>query len=132
MQLSATMLEGGKMSKLGGFGKTARILSTNGLGIIALFLCLIYGMATIVVVQGNNISDFQRDLFTWFLVIYPGLVLVVFAWLVSRHPTNLYAPTDFKDQADWMELHKAASRLASVMQKAHDMGVPKLPDGSKS
>ena len=88
------------MSQLGDFGKTARGLSSTALGIIGLFICLIYGTATAVIIAGNDLSDFQRDLFTWFLVIYPALVLIVFAWLVSRHPKHLYGPPDFKKQAD--------------------------------
>jgi hypothetical protein len=108
------------MSALSDFGRTARGLSSNALGIIGLFIILIYGTATAVIIDGNYLSDFQRDLFTWFLVIYPVLVLIVFAWLVTRHSKNLYAPRDFKNQADWVELQKAISLIDSAAKKARD------------
>jgi hypothetical protein len=94
------------MSNLSEFNKSARELSKNPLGIIALFIVLIYGMASIVVLQGNHLTTYERNIFVWFLVTYPVLVLLAFVWLVSRHSSKLYAPRDFHDQEHWMQLQK--------------------------
>ncbi|TFH85079.1 hypothetical protein EQG41_18890 [Billgrantia azerbaijanica] len=78
------------------FGDTAERLSGSPLGIIALFIVLLYGIAGFVL---SSSADFltpeERTPLIWFLVIFPFLVLGVFAWLVSQHHTKLYAPKDF-------------------------------------
>lgn len=62
------------MNQLDDFGKTAESLARNPLGIIALFIVLIYGFASIVVVFGSNLQSGERV----------PLVLVVFrAWCSS-------------------------------------------------
>jgi cytochrome bd-type quinol oxidase subunit 2 len=102
------------MSGIGEFGKTARDLARNPLGVIALFIVLIYGMATIIVVEGNKLTSFQRDVFVWFLSTYPVIVLLTFAWLVNRHSEKLYAPQDFKNQAHWVGLQRASEVITAV------------------
>ncbi|CAD5253298.1 MULTISPECIES: hypothetical protein [Halomonadaceae] len=78
------------------FGKTAEKLSGNPLGIIALFIVLLYGIAGLVLsTSANFLVTEERMPLIWFLVIFPFLVLLVFAWLVSHHHTKLYAPKDF-------------------------------------
>lgn len=83
---------------LSSFGSTARHLARNPLGIIALFLVLVYGFAALVLgVSGKNLEPAQRWPLVWFLVIFPVLVLGIFSWLVSRHHYKLYAPADHVD-----------------------------------
>lgn len=108
------------MSTISDFSKAARDLSKNPLGIIALFIVLIYGMATIIVIEGNKLTTHERDIFTCFLVAYPVLVLVTFAWLVSRHSTKLYAPQDFKDQTHFMELQQASAAIIAAANAARN------------
>lgn len=81
------------------FGKTASRLSRNPLGILALFLVLVYGFACIVVGFGSkSLNESERFPLIWFLVLFPILVLWVFYLLVTRHHRKLYAPVDFKDE----------------------------------
>ncbi|AYV22840.1 hypothetical protein [Vibrio mediterranei] len=78
------------------FGQTAEKLSGNPLGIIALFIVLLYGIAGLVISSSANFLTTEERLpLIWLLVIFPFLVLFVFAWLVSQHHTKLYAPKDF-------------------------------------
>ncbi|MBI5789020.1 MAG: hypothetical protein HZA78_09220 [Candidatus Schekmanbacteria bacterium] len=86
------------MSSTLNFGDTAKALAKNPLGIIALFIVLIYGFASLVVGASSNLQSVERIPLIWFLVIFPFVVLGVFAWLVSNHHKNLYAPSDFKDE----------------------------------
>jgi lipopolysaccharide export LptBFGC system permease protein LptF len=62
----------------------------NPLGIIALFIVLIYGFASLVLTFGANLQSEERLPIVWFLVLFPVLALVVFGWLVSRHHAKLY------------------------------------------
>lgn len=79
----------------------AKSLSRNPLGIISLFIVLVYAVASIVLSLAKE--DFYRHPFhpaVLFLAIFPLVVLLVFAYLVARHHRNLYAPQDYK-----METH---------------------------
>ena len=79
--------------------KDAHKLTRNPLGIIGLFIVLIYALASVVFsVSGTGMDPIERRTVVFFLVLFPVLVLVVFVWLVTRHHGKLYAPYDF--QAD--------------------------------
>lgn len=81
------------------FSKTALRLSRNPLGILALFLVLVYGFACLVVGLGvKSLSAPERLPLIWFLVLFPVLVLWTFYRLVTRHHRKLYAPGDYKDE----------------------------------
>ena len=97
------------MNTVDSFGKTARDLSRNPLGIIALFIVLVYAMAALVLTQSSNLDSTQRWPLVGFLVLFPAIVLAVFYWLVSRHTPKLYAPGDFTNQSDWVEMQMQAA-----------------------
>jgi hypothetical protein len=79
-------------------GASAQKLARNPLGIIALFLLLVYGIAGLVFrLAAKNLSATERQPLIWFLVAFPALVLIMFAWLVARHHTKLYSPADYHD-----------------------------------
>ena len=75
------------------FGETAKGLARNPLGIIALFIVLIYGLACLVVGTGKLESS-ERLPMIWFLVIFPVIVLGVFTWLMVSHHVKFYSPQD--------------------------------------
>ncbi|MEJ2621700.1 MAG: hypothetical protein P8163_16015 [Candidatus Thiodiazotropha sp.] len=83
------------MGTLKDFGDSAKALSKNPLGIIALFIVLIYGFAALLVGSSSQIGAEERYPIVWFLVIFPVIVLAVFGWLVSQHYEKLYAPRDY-------------------------------------
>jgi hypothetical protein len=60
------------------FGNTARSLSRNPLGIIALFIVLVYGLACLVIITGGSLSVTARLPVIYFLIIFPIVVLGVF------------------------------------------------------
>ncbi|MCW8907533.1 MAG: hypothetical protein OQL28_09790 [Sedimenticola sp.] len=81
------------------FGESASKLARNPLGIIALFIVLVYGIAGIVLSTSSEfLSEGQREIFVWFLVLFPVVVFIGFLWLVSKHHTKLYAPTDYQTE----------------------------------
>jgi hypothetical protein len=77
------------------FSDSAKALSKNPLGIIALFIILIYGLASLVLGTSQNLGPEEKYPIVLFLVIFPFVVLAVFAWLVSQHHQKLYAPKDY-------------------------------------
>jgi len=82
---------------LSAFGNAAQNLSRNPLGIIALFIVLVYGFAALVVGPfGAHLSEAQKWLLIIFLVAFPVLVLLLFTYLVVGHHAKLYAPSDYR------------------------------------
>lgn len=72
----------------------------NPLSIIALFVTFIDGIAGLVIsvnfeyLHGSS----ERLPLIWFIVGFPIIVLIVFLYLVVKHPQNLFGPGDFDDQ----------------------------------
>jgi hypothetical protein len=80
------------------FGETAKSLARNPLGIIALFIVLVYGFASLITAFAGVLSPAERLPLIYFLIGFPILVLVAFSWLVSKHSGKLFAPSDFKNE----------------------------------
>ncbi len=97
------------------FGDTAKSLARNPLGIIALFIVLVYGFASLVTAFAGSFSAGERLPLIWFLVLFPVLVLGVFAWLVSRHGGKLYSPSDFRDEGNYVRVQ--LNRLEAAVEK---------------
>lgn len=89
------------------FGDTATSLARNPLGIIALFIVLVYGFASIVTAFSGSFSTAERLPLIYFLIGFPVLVLLIFAWLVSKHSGKLFAPSDFKDEENYVRMQMA-------------------------
>lgn len=84
--------------------KGAKGMAKNPLGIIALFISLIYGFASLVMsAAGAHLNAPERLPLVWFLVLFPVLILFSFLYLVTRHHRKLYAPSDYKDEKHFME-----------------------------
>jgi hypothetical protein len=88
------------------FGGVATGLARNPLGIIALFIVLVYGFASLVTVFADKLVPQERILLVWFMVVFPILVLAAFTWLVTRHSSALFAPSDFKDEKTYLDALK--------------------------
>jgi hypothetical protein len=82
----------------------AKGLSRNPLGIIALFVSLIYGFACLVLGTSlNNLhGEFERLPLIWFIILFPILILIGFFYLVVKHQNKLYAPSDYKDESNFV------------------------------
>jgi hypothetical protein len=97
-------------------GDTAKGLAKNPLGIIALFIVLVYGFAALVTTFSGSLSLSERLPLIWFLVLFPVLVLVVFSWLVSRHGGKLYGPADYRDEENYirMQLRQLETKVGTA------------------
>src|SRR5260370_10787133 len=103
---------------IGSFGDTAKGLARNPLGIIALFIVLVYGFASLVTACAGSFTAAERLPLIYFLVLFPVLVLGAFVWLVSKHSGQLYAPADFKDEENYVRMQlTAVASLARASAK---------------
>jgi CheY-like chemotaxis protein len=104
---------------------SARQLARNPLGVIALFIVLIYGLASSVVGL-SSLQPSERMPIVWFLVIFPVLVLGVFGWLVSRHHAKLYSPADYRQDSSFIEASvkqlEVAAALGAATARRFDAG----------
>jgi uncharacterized BrkB/YihY/UPF0761 family membrane protein len=60
------------------FGSSAAALARNPLGIIALFIVLVYGFASLVTAFSAAFVESERRPLIYFMVFFPVLVLLVF------------------------------------------------------
>lgn len=120
MQSALDLAWGHKVNKqIKDFGTTATSLARNPLGIVALFIVLVYGFASLVTIFAGSLTPSERTPLIYFLTFFPILVLATFSWLVSRHSENLYSPSDYKDEQNYlrMRLAIATSLSAAAMSK---------------
>lgn len=80
-------------------------LTKNPLGIIGLFISLIYGFACLVLSTSvSNLSEpTERLPLIWFIIVFPIVILSAFLYLVVNHHEKLYAPGDFRNDDSFIE-----------------------------
>lgn len=101
-----------------GFGDVAQKLARNPLGIIALFIVLVYGFVALVTGFSSSFTSDEKLPLIYFMVIFPVLVLGVFGWLVSRHSNKLFAPSDFRNEDNYVRALTATASLAVASVKS--------------
>lgn len=96
----------------------------NPLGIIALFISLIYGISALLLgVSIDKLSVTNQERLVWFVVIFPCAVLAAFLWLVAKHHKKLYGPGDYRTDEGFLS---AGGDPALVGQKYRDEARPEL------
>ena len=90
------------MNNVESFSNTAKSLARNPLGIIALFIVLIYGFAAQVTLFANSYNTCEKLPLIYFLVLFPLIVFIGFIWLVINHNNKLYGPGDFKSDSSFL------------------------------
>lgn len=93
------------MNTIGDFLKGSKGLTRNPLGIIALFVSLIYGFACLVLstsISNLKTSD-ERLPLIWFIILFPLVILGAFIFLVVKHHEKLYAPGDFRGDDSFIQ-----------------------------
>lgn len=104
------------------FGGTAISLARNPLGIIALFIVLVYGFASLVTAFAGSMTEAEKLPLVYFLVGFPILVLGAFVWLVAKHSGKLFAPSDFKNEDNYVKMQlSAVASLAVAVTKNQDV-----------
>lgn len=103
------------------FADSALGFTKSPLGIIALFMVLVYALATLGAVVGENFQEYVQPL-VYFLVGFPVLVFLGFLWLVAKHHDKLYGPSDFKNEENFFrqQMSTVASLAAARAKKSDD------------
>ncbi len=114
------------------FERTAVKLSQGPLGIIALFIVLIHGFASLVLGLANDIGENNRSILVWFLVLFPVGVFSVFAWLVSKHHVNLYPPQAFRDEKIFSSLAYGRASFDEPVSRVHHSEAAEIPTPFKT
>jgi len=103
------------------FMDKAKGLTRNPLGIIALFVSLIYGFACLVL--STSISNLhgqeERLPLIWFIILFPLLILGAFTYLVIYHHKKLYAPSDYKDEKNFVNAFIGNKDVSSDLEKVN-------------
>lgn len=115
------------IDRLRSLGRTTTDSARNPLGIIALFIVLVYGFASLATASATSLTPAERALLIYFLVLFPVLVLFVFVYLVTCHIGKLYGPGDFRDERNFL---KAAALLGAASTK--NPNGPKADDIGKA
>ncbi len=79
------------------FSEAAKNFSHNPLGIIALFIWLVYAIAALVMMYSiNSLLPHESVMLLSFIILFPFVILFVFYKLVTKHHNKLYAPKDYR------------------------------------
>jgi hypothetical protein len=119
------------------FAESARTLTKNPLGIIGLFIVLVYGFACLALgLSASQLDPSERSCLIWFIVLFPILILGVFYRLVTAHHKKLYAPSDYKDERLFLEPlsdERRAERLKVEVQRVEELEAlePSAPQTEK-
>lgn len=98
-------------------------LVRNPIGIIALFISLIYGFANLLLgTTAHTLQPDERYPLIIFIVVFPIIVLGVFYLLVSRHHGKLYAPGDYKDDKSFLRTLSQQEREEKLQKEAEETG----------
>ena len=108
------------MSDLPSIAGAAKGLARNPLGIIALFIVLIYGFASLTLGINSTLQGSERLPLVWFLVLFPVVVLFTFGRLVSKHHEKLFAPGDYKSDEGFLHGVQLTARHIAELQVQQD------------
>lgn len=81
---------------------------SNPLTIIAIFAGVAEMSGTLVL---PFISDSVQSTYVWFLMVYPTLLLFLFFYVLYTKTVTLYAPSDFVNQKDYIELMETTRKV---------------------
>lgn len=96
-------------------------LVKNPIGIIALFISLIYGFANLLLgTTASSLTANERYPIIIFIILFPVIVLAVYYLLVSRHHGKLYAPGDYKDDKSFLRTLSPEERELKLENEAQE------------
>ncbi len=81
----------------------------NPLTIIAIFAALAEVAGTIAL---KLVSENLQVTFIWFVMLFPALLVLLFFITLNFNPKVLYAPSDFRDEENFLSIISGASRLS--------------------
>lgn len=90
----------------------------NPLGILSLLISLLYGIACLVFSLGaKNFTPAERIPLVYFIIIFPFIILFVLFQLVKNHHNKLYAPSDFKNEENFLTAFRQFNKAEEYIKK---------------
>ena len=71
-----------------------------------------------------------QSTFIWFVMVFPALLVVLFFVTLNFNPRCLYAPSDFRDDAAFMDTIAGTRRLTAREQEGRDMTATEVVSSS--
>jgi hypothetical protein len=93
----------------------------NPLGIIGLFVVLIYGLAVVVAGFSPELTELQRWVMIGLVAMFPPLVLWTLYRLVTAHHSKLYAPADWRDEKNFLVAMSGNERQQQLVAEANEV-----------
>src|SRR5262249_16882702 len=100
----------------------------NPLTIIAIFAALAEIAGTIAI---KLVAPELQYIFIWFVMIFPILIVVLFFVTLNFNPKVLYAPSDFKDEGNFLHTHgvdKISNNLEGIKRELETAKVQIIED----
>jgi len=108
--------------------KEIRDYAHNPLGIVAMFISLIYGFAVLLLATSvDKFTASERTPLIWFIIVFPCLILIVFYRLVTKHHEKLYSPSDFRDDSSFLQTISTTERQLKYREEAEEVLRDELP-----
>lgn len=102
--------------------KSLKDLARNPLGIVALFISLIYGFASLLLgASAEKLGEAERWPIIIFIVVFPFAVLAVFYRLVTNHHGKLYSPSDYKDDNSFLRTLSPEEKAKKLENEAKEV-----------
>lgn len=106
------------------FSRTVKGYASNFLGIIALFIVLIYGLTCLVIMQGNHLQTHDITALVWFLIVFPTIVFGVFLWIDIKY----YKPCSLKGHNNDENLLTAVLLASATIKQKKNGTSPTLEE----
>lgn len=87
---------------------------SNPLTIIAIFAALAEVAGTVVLAL---VDQSIQSTFVWFVMLFPTLIVGLFFITLNFNPKVLYAPSDFKDEDNFLQTMLGARRIESDLEQ---------------
>ncbi|MFF2015018.1 hypothetical protein [Paenibacillus sp. NPDC058177] len=101
---------------------------SNPLTIIAIFAGLAEVSSTVAL---GLLEPSLQKIFIWFVMVFPSVLVVLFFLILCFRSDALYAPSDFKDEKNFL-IYRGSFVTTEVIESKEDNGEIEKPEETKS
>lgn len=98
---------------------------SNPLTIIAIFAGLAEINGTVVI---GLVAQPLQETFLWFIILFPTLLVIAFFFILYIKPYVLYAPSDFNDETNFLEINNRHGGKQQINKFAKEENIQDLLD----
>ena len=90
---------------------------SNPLTIIAIFAALAEVSGTVAL---GLVSESLQEIFIWFVMIFPILIVLLFFLTLNFNPRVLYSPTDFSNEDNFLKMIEVKEKVEASFEEILD------------